>query len=240
MAAWDKLLSILGMTDRVAHVDSNSVDDYNMMKNAFQELCGDGSAPPSRNLKEINDTIDEFAVIIGQTIMYDGIDDPDNFFLCDGAAYSRETYTLLYNRITKSKGSCTISIASPAVVTLNAHGLQTGARIELSTTGALPTGITAYTNYYIGRIDDNTFYLYDTYVNAVAGGTTGRINTSGSQSGTHTLRYVPHGTPNSTEFYVPNRQGVVSKGVGSQMINGRAIIYKNCFACSRSDFGVCL
>lgn len=59
MAAWDKLLSILGLADRVAHVDSNSADDFNMMKDAFKELCGDGSTPPSRNMKEVNDAFDD-------------------------------------------------------------------------------------------------------------------------------------------------------------------------------------
>jgi hypothetical protein len=55
-----------------------------------------------------------------------------------------------------------------------------------TTTGALPTGITASTYYYIRVIDANTFHLYDTSAHAITGGTTGRVITTGSQSGVHT------------------------------------------------------
>lgn len=42
--------------------------------------------------------------------------------------------------------------------------------------------------YYAKSTGDGTFNLYDTSANAIAGGATGRINTSGSQSGTHTVK----------------------------------------------------
>lgn len=73
----------------------------------------------------------------------------------------------------------TITIASPGVVTWNAHGLPNGATIVLSTTGALPTGLTAGTTYYIVSAAANTFQLA-----ATTGGAA--INTTGTQSGTHT------------------------------------------------------
>lgn len=78
-----------------------------------------------------------------------------------------------------------LSIASPCVATLTKHGLRNGSGVVLSTTGALPTGITAGTTYYAKSTGDDTFNLYDTQANAIAGGTTGRVNTSGTQSGTH-------------------------------------------------------
>ena len=56
-----------------------------------------------------------------------------------------------------------------------------------TTTGALPTGVTASTYYYIRVIDANTFHLYDTYAHAIdLTSTTGRVVTSGTQSGIHT------------------------------------------------------
>lgn len=80
----------------------------------------------------------------------------------------------------------TVTINTPAVVTYTAHGLSNGDAIKFSTTGALPTGITSGTTYYIRSIDANSFNLYDTSAHAIAGGTTGRVNTSGTQSGVHT------------------------------------------------------
>lgn len=82
----------------------------------------------------------------------------------------------------------TMTIASPCVVTLMDHGLRNGTGLVFSTDGVLPTGITAGTTYYARSINAGTFNLYYTAANAIAGGTTGRINTSGSQSGTHTAK----------------------------------------------------
>lgn len=95
----------------------------------------------------------------------------------------------------------TISIASPAVVTWTAHGLTANAPVYLCTSGALPTGLTpcvpasagsipnSYqanpTLYYVvgSSITANTFQLATSIANAKAGTA---INTSGTQSGTHT------------------------------------------------------
>jgi hypothetical protein len=85
---------------------------------------------------------------------------------------------------TSAGTTATITIASPAVVTNNAHGLAVGAPVYFTTTGALPTGLTVNTIYYVTNPATNTFNLSTTYANAVAGTT---INTSGSQSGTHTV-----------------------------------------------------
>lgn len=83
----------------------------------------------------------------------------------------------------------TITIASPCVVTSTNHGLRDGTRLVFSTTGALPTGITAGTTYYARYVAANTFHLYDTEAHAKdTASTTGRINTSGTQSGTHTAK----------------------------------------------------
>lgn len=79
----------------------------------------------------------------------------------------------------------TLSISSPCVATLTRHGLRNGSGVVFSTTGTLPSGITAGTSYYARSTGDDTFSLYDTQANAIAGGSTGRVNTSGTQSGAH-------------------------------------------------------
>lgn len=82
----------------------------------------------------------------------------------------------------------TLTIASPCVATITSHGLRNGSAIVLSTTGALPTGLSAGTTYYAGNVAASTFNLYDTEANAIASGATGRIDTSGTQSGVHTAK----------------------------------------------------
>jgi hypothetical protein len=73
----------------------------------------------------------------------------------------------------------TMTIASPGVVTWTANGLPNGAAVVLTTSGALPTGLTAGAVYYVLNRTTNTFQLTD-----IVGGAP--IVTSGSQSGTHT------------------------------------------------------
>ena len=71
--------------------------------------------------------------------------------------------------------SCTISVASPAVVTLNAHGLIANQGVVFGGAGTLPTGITAGTTYYVSAtgLAANTFQI-----SATIGGSS--INTTGS------------------------------------------------------------
>ncbi len=75
----------------------------------------------------------------------------------------------------------TVTIASPAVFTLTAHGFYEGQPLVFSTTGALPTGLTAGTTYFViaTALTANAFEV-STSVNGSA------VNTSGTQSGTHT------------------------------------------------------
>jgi len=78
-------------------------------------------------------------------------------------------------------GTATITIASPAVVTSTVLYTE-GAAIKFSTTGALPTGITAGTTYYVYNANGLTFQLL-TAAGAI-------VNTSGSQSGTQSITPV--------------------------------------------------
>lgn len=83
---------------------------------------------------------------------------------------------------TPALGTFTVTIASPCVVTYNSHGLAAGDKVMFATTGALPTGLAVATWYFVLSTDlsSNTFKIA-----ATDGGSA--INTSGSQSGTHSL-----------------------------------------------------
>jgi hypothetical protein len=79
------------------------------------------------------------------------------------------------------KSTVTISNASPGVVTWNAHGLSNDDPVIFTTTGSLPTGLTAGRVYFVRNQATNTFE-----VATAPGGTS--INTSSAGSGTHTVR----------------------------------------------------
>jgi len=72
----------------------------------------------------------------------------------------------------------TVTIADPGVFTRTYHGLKDGERVILSTSGALPTGLSANTWYFVFVRGQDTFEL-----SATIDGTS--IVTSGTQSGTH-------------------------------------------------------
>lgn len=80
----------------------------------------------------------------------------------------------------------TISNAEPAVVSWTAHGLPDGTPVTFTTTGALPTGLTADTTYYVVSAATDSFS-----VAATPGGSP--IDTSGAGSGIHTATAVPIG-----------------------------------------------
>lgn len=137
---------------------------------------------------------------------------PSGYLLCDGTARSRTTYADLYavigdtygagngtttfnvpnlqtrvplgHQAPTSLGTATITIAAPGVVTKAAHGLSTGQIVYFTTTGALPTGLTASTRYWVIAVTSSTFRLATSQANALAGTA---VTTSGTQSGTHTV-----------------------------------------------------
>jgi hypothetical protein len=77
----------------------------------------------------------------------------------------------------------TVSIATPGVLTFgDAHGLLVGDALQLATTGALPTGLFPNVTYYVAAASftSTTITLALTFGGAA-------INTSGTQSGIHSL-----------------------------------------------------
>jgi hypothetical protein len=145
---------------------------------------------------------------LGQTVFWMGHTLPDNALVCDGTAYSRTTYAALAAELVKS-ATITMTIASPCVVTWTAHGFVNYMPVKFTTTGALPTGLTAGRTYYVQSVTTDTFRLA-----ATPGGAD--INTSGSQSGTHTGICAPAGDGDgSTTFNVPNLVDRVPLGMGA-------------------------
>jgi len=131
-----------------------------------------------------------FEIITADSItgtFFDGL--PDGAYTTAGLNKYRIAYTS--TKITLEVVSdFTVTIASPAVLTTpNATGLFSGppndATIDFTTTGALPSPLVVGTTYYVVNILSPTTFQISTSNGGAA------ITTTGTQSGTHTLRYVP-------------------------------------------------
>lgn len=124
---------------------------------------------------------------------------PNGWLMCDGSAVSRSTYSTLFAVLCPS-GTFSVSIASPAVFTKTAHGYLVGDKLHFTTTGGLPSGLSTNTDYYIisAGLTTNAFEV------ALSPGGPA-INTSGSQSGTHTVYLSDYGKGDGTNtFNVPD------------------------------------
>lgn len=113
--------------------------------------------------------------------------------------------------------TATLTIATPCVVTYNSHGLATGDRVYFTTSGALPTGVSTSTTYFITKVDANTFKLSTTIANLLAGTF---VASSDSQSGTHTI-YVG-GFREKTKQYQGQYDGttIASGYIGEKLTTG--------------------
>jgi hypothetical protein len=80
--------------------------------------------------------------------------------------------------------TCTISSATPAVITKSDHRMQSGAIITFSSTGTLPSGISAGEEYFVmaAGLTNNTFQITATF------GSTTAVNTTSVGSGTHSYQ----------------------------------------------------
>ncbi len=135
---------------------------------------------------------------------------PTGFLKCNGSPVSRTTYSSLFAKLVTDLGftpqTFTVSLASPAVCTKASHGFTGGERLRLSTTGALPTGLSTSADYFVEVINANTFYLL-----SAEGGS--RVNTSGTQSGTHSYTQSLYGLGDgATTFNVPDLRGEFRRG----------------------------
>lgn len=98
--------------------------------------------------------------------------------------YVTSNYTIGARGLT----NCTISIASPAVVT-QANTYVGGEGVFFQTNGSLPTGLGINTGYYVSTAGLNTSVFQ---VAATRGGVS--LNTSGTQSGVHTSGKLKNAT----------------------------------------------
>lgn len=110
--------------------------------------------------------------------------------------------TFAWKPVSKAAALTSISNASPCVITLNSHGMSIGDPVVFSTTGALPTGLTAGTVYYVISAG---FTANQFEVSATAGGSA--INTSSAGSGTHsyTAHYATIPTTGQWQFIQFNK-----------------------------------
>ncbi len=97
-------------------------------------------------------------------------------------------------------GTCTMTIASPCVVSFTSHGLTLNDSIQFTTTWALPTGLLASTTYYVisAGLTANAFQIATTRWGTA-------INTTGSQSGVHTLYKTTPVAVNTLDPRVPTQ-----------------------------------
>lgn len=145
--------------------------------------------------------------ITGLVSPYAGRTAPSGWLLCDGSAVSRSTYAALFAVIAPSQ-TFTVTIASPGVFSATAHGLVAGDKIHFTTTGGLPSGLATNTDYYV----ISTGLTADAFeVALVPGGAA--VNTSGSQSGVHTMYKSGWGKGDgSTTFNIPDLRSKVPVG----------------------------
>lgn len=183
--------------------------DQQLTEDQQDALAGDVGTPSATNLFVTAQSLAAQNINpVGMISPYGGISAPVGWLICDGTAVSRATYATLFPILNPSLGTVTVTIASPGVFSFTSHGLKEGDTVYLTTTGALPTGLAVNTLYYViaGGLTANAFEL-----SATRGGSV--INTSGSQSGVHTLRRSPYGLGDgSTTFNVPSLTGKVPVG----------------------------
>jgi microcystin-dependent protein len=160
------------------------------------------------------------AVETGTLVPYAGLSAPSGYLFANGASKSRTTYADLWAALHETIDVATISVANPAVVTCAGHGLVDGDAVYFSTTGALPTGLSAETTYYVADATTNTFELA-----ASVGGAS--IATTVAGSGTHTLVNAPWGGVTATNFALPDMRGRTFHGVDDMGVSaaGRLATY---------------
>lgn len=153
--------------------------------------------------------------MVGEIKMWPMVGAPTGWLECQGQSISRTTNAALFAVIVPVINTVTMTIANPAVITLNGHGFAANTKFILTTTGALPSGVTSNSVYYVSAtgLTTNTFQF-----SATQGGAS--VISTGSQSGTHTLRRCPYGVPDASNFNLPDLRGRTPVGYGLATANG--------------------
>jgi microcystin-dependent protein len=147
--------------------------------------------------------------LVGQVSHFAMKTAPAGWLACDGSAVGRVAYANLFAVMCPSR-TVTVTVASPGVfMTIGAHGYSAGDVLYFTTTGALPTGLTAGTTAYYVISTGLTSTSFQ--VSTTSGGTA--VNTSGTQSGIHTVYNAAFGFGNgSTTFTLPDLRGEFLRG----------------------------
>jgi hypothetical protein len=165
----------------------DSADEYIVLAGPDRAFLWreDATAETGSGLPEVTYPTSGVAETIEPTDTVSVVQAFDRLYILREADQTVATWGTVYRGTGVTAGTCTMTIASPAVVTKTAHGLLAGMPVVFSTTGALPTGLTAGTIYYV----ISTGLAADSFrVSTSAGGAA--VNTSGTQSGTHTVTPV--------------------------------------------------
>lgn len=153
--------------------------------------------------------------------------------------------TTSYTLVKSFPATCTITIANPAVITLNNHRFIQGQPVQFTTTGTLPTGLTAGTTYYVIRsgITTNTFQVsaQNPVLKTLGGagpqqGDGPPVVTTGTQGGTQSCVALGQ---EWTEFNWPAGVYHLSTDTslpGTQTLNKRVRI--NAYGTVVDDFGI--
>jgi hypothetical protein len=129
----------------------------------------------------------------------------------DKAFYEGDTFiTSSFTVGQSAQNSCTISIASPAVVT-QSNTYVAGQQVRFTTTGALPTGLNTNAVYYVSATGLTTSSFQ---VSATSGGAS--VNTSGTQSGVQTCGKLKHAAMLTPAYFATGV--VVSIPTGSRLV----------------------
>lgn len=109
---------------------------------------------------------------------------------------------------------CSIDMGSHAIIHIPNHGLKEYSQVVFSTTGTLPTGITAGTTYYIAQPKTDSFYISTD----IAGNSLIDISSPGTGSHTTTI-----GTP----IIIASGGSASVSGLSWIMTNSRALSINN-------------
>jgi hypothetical protein len=113
------------------------------------------------------------------SIIYSTLTSMPGYLLCDGTTYNIADYTSLINLTTKTIGTVTLTLNLPCIITPPAGFLNLfaeGDYCHFTTTGALPSGITANVSYIISLNDATTIKIssaYSNFINNIFVGTVG-------------------------------------------------------------------
>lgn len=131
---------------------------------------------------------------IGGVIDFAGFTVPDHYFLCDGAAKNRITYSQLFRALTTTE-----------TVTL--------------TSGLATFTVVSTANYHVGMALEGTGIQASTMISNIVG-TTITMNNTATASGPSSVRFFAWGAGDgSTTFNVPNLQGYVTAGANGSLLS---------------------